>query len=427
MRSAVRHPARTLAVWALLLAIATPWVLRLRIETATESFLDRSGAEWEAYQKSQDRFGGDETVTILLEGPRSFDRAALEDVLHVSRHFHQTEGVRRVDSLATLPVVAANPQGELSLEPALTEIPVGKAEKAALRDRVERDRIAPRTTISADERAYAVNLVVEKGAEHRYPEILSEIDNALVGRDYAVSGVPVFRVFIEQRIQGKGEDSVVKVRPVDPDRLDAEWRVSPNMKVEVDAMPGGYVCSASVKGKPADGDTRSVALAGLPIRKLFSKEQRTFFAVHAPDGIELDHLVVLGPIFVLKVSFTPLEFERKMVAELWFYPDGRRLLELSTKCAPGETMQVATETRLFLADHDIDLTGVQETKTKNALQFFAKEVREAAMPPAGNGAGAGASEEPKPSATDEAPVGVTAAALDGDAGASEAGADANPE
>jgi hypothetical protein len=240
-----------------------------------------------------------------------------------------------------------------------------------------------------------------------------------------------------RRMQGKGEDSVIKVRPIDPDRLDAEWRVSPNMKVEVDAMPGGYVCSASVKGRPTDGDTRKVALAGLPIRKLFSKEQRTFFAVHAPDGIEIDHLVVLGPIFVLKVTFTPAEFARKLVAEMWFYPDGRRLLELSTKCAPEETMQVATETRLFLADHDIDLTGAQETKTKNALQFFAKEVREAAMPTAGSGPGGSATDDPKPAAgeaggSEPVPVEVAAAAVDGDgaapaSGPSEAGADADPE
>jgi len=180
-----------------------------------------------------------------------------------------------------------------------------------------------------------------------------------------------------RRIQGKGEDSVVKLRPVDPEELEAEWRLSPNMKVEVDAMPGGYVCSASLKGKPATGDTRKVALAGLPIQRLFSKEQRAFYALHAPEGLDIDDLAVLGPIFVLKVSFTHEDFARKLTAEMWLYPDGRRLLELSTKCGPGETMQVATEARLFFADHGIDLSSAQETKTKGALQFFAKELREA--------------------------------------------------
>ena len=148
-----------------------------------------------------------------------------------------------------------------------------------------------------------------------------------------------------RRIQNKGEDSVVKIRPVEPEALEAEWRLSPNMKVELDAMPGGYVCSASLKGKPSTGDTRKVAFGDKPIHDLFSKEQRAFYAHHAPEGIELDSLSVLGPIFVLKVVFTPEGLDRKITGEMWLYPDGRRLLELSTKCTPGETMQVATEVR----------------------------------------------------------------------------------
>ena len=60
-----------------------------------------------------------------------------------------------------------------------------------------------------------------------------------------------------RRIQGKGDDSVVKLRPVVPDALPEELRKSPNLVVEVDAMPGGFVCSASLKGKlDADGRSR---------------------------------------------------------------------------------------------------------------------------------------------------------------------------
>ena len=72
-----------------------------------------------------------------------------------------------------------------------------------------------------------------------------------------------------------------------------------------------------------------------PLRKLFSKEQRAFFTEHAPEGIELDDLSLLGPIFVLKLKGTPAGYARKLVVELWLYPDGTRILELSTKCAPG--------------------------------------------------------------------------------------------
>ena len=63
-----------------------------------------------------------------------------------------------------------------------------------------------------------------------------------------------------------------------------------------------------------------------------------------------------------------------MVAEAWFYPDGSRILELSTKCAPSEAFQVAAETKAYLAGHGVDLTGEQQTKTATALKFFSAEL-----------------------------------------------------
>ena len=51
------------------------------------------------------------------------------------------------------------------------------------------------------------------------------------------------------------------------------------------------------------------------------------------------------------------------------------LLELSTKCGPEETFQVGVETRAFLTQHGIDLSGEQETKTKKALEFFSKQLQ----------------------------------------------------
>jgi hypothetical protein len=177
-----------------------------------------------------------------------------------------------------------------------------------------------------------------------------------------------------RRVQGKGADSVVKLRPVVPDELPERWRKSPSVVVEVDAMPGGYVCSASLKGD-ADGlEVKDVAAGTRPIRKLLSKEQRAFFADHAPAGVELDDLVVLGPIFVLKLKFTPEELDRQVVAELWLYPDGSRILELSTKCSPSDAFQVAAETRAFLASNGVDLSGEQQTKTKTALDFFSQQI-----------------------------------------------------
>jgi hypothetical protein len=177
-----------------------------------------------------------------------------------------------------------------------------------------------------------------------------------------------------RRIQGKGADSVVKLRPVVPSELPAKLRKTPGFGVEVDAMPGGFVCSGSMKAVVDPVDVKEVIAGRRPVRKLFTKEQRALFTAHAPEGLGLDDLRVLGPITVLKLKFTPGDYGRRLVTELWFYPDGSRILELSTKCAPRETFEVVARTRAFLAGRGIDLGAEQQTKTKTALEFFAKEL-----------------------------------------------------
>src|SRR5215216_3794284 len=174
-----------------------------------------------------------------------------------------------------------------------------------------------------------------------------------------------------RRTQGRADDSVVKLRPVVPDELSGDLRRDPSFGVEVDAMPGGFVCSASFKGRAASAAVKEVLAGTHPVRKLFSKGQRSFYASHAPAGVELDALTPLGPITVLKLKFAPAGYPRRMVAEMWFYPDGSRILELSTKCAPGEAFQAVAESKVFLHDRGVDLSGEQQTKTRTALEFFA--------------------------------------------------------
>jgi hypothetical protein len=181
-----------------------------------------------------------------------------------------------------------------------------------------------------------------------------------------------------RRIQGRGDDSVVKLRPVVPAELPDELRKSTGFRVEVDALPGGFVCSGSLKGAVGATGVREALAGGRPLRKLFTKEQRRFFAEHAPEGIALDDLTVLGPIFVLKLRFASKELGRKLVAEMWLYPDGSRILELSTRCATDDAFQAAAELRAYLAGRGVDISGDQNTKTRKALKYFANAMKQSA-------------------------------------------------
>lgn len=173
-----------------------------------------------------------------------------------------------------------------------------------------------------------------------------------------------------RRMQRKGGDSIVKLRPVVPDQLAPKTRATPGFGVEVDAMPGSFVCSARLR-RMLSAERVAQAVAGeRPLRKLFTKEHRGFLAEQGLTPRDVDALRVLGPIFVLKLKLSPPGFARRLVAEMWLYPDDTRILELSTKCEPADAFAVAAEGRAFLAERGIDLTAEQATKTRRALEVL---------------------------------------------------------
>jgi hypothetical protein len=181
-----------------------------------------------------------------------------------------------------------------------------------------------------------------------------------------------------RRIQGGKGDTVVKLRPVDPNDISPDLKNDPSFNIEVDALPGGFVCSASFKGRTTGQDIRDAVGGKKRLSKIFSKGQRAYYKAHAPAGVDMDSLVPLGPTFILKGRFDAdmgldgSTTARSMVAEVWLYPDGSRLLELSTKCLPKEALGVAMEARAYLVSKGVPTNAAQETKTRIALEFYSK-------------------------------------------------------
>jgi len=184
-----------------------------------------------------------------------------------------------------------------------------------------------------------------------------------------------------RRIAGGTGDTVVKLRPVEPVAIDTELRRSESFKTEVDVVPGGFVCSGSFKGRCTAQEVRDAVGGKMPLDTLFSKEQRAFYKAHAPKGVALRGLATFGPTFVLKARLWVKQLQRRLVVEMWLFPDGSRNLEISTKSQPAEAFQVAAELKAYLAQVGIDLTGNQQTKTRAAMEFFKPEVRQQATKP----------------------------------------------
>jgi hypothetical protein len=176
-----------------------------------------------------------------------------------------------------------------------------------------------------------------------------------------------------RRTQGKPDDTVVKLRPVEPRDLPDDVRQSPNMKVEMDITRGSYVVSASLKGERPPGSVYEVLDGKKPLEKLFSKEQRSFFEAHAPAGVSWSDLVPLGPAYVVVLKHTPPDLGRRLTVEQWHYPGEVPLVELSTKATPQDVFAVLADMVAFLRSYGLSAQGTQSPKTRKALEFFAQQ------------------------------------------------------
>ena len=198
------NPWRVVALWLAITLIASVGALRIKVETSTDSILDRSSDAWTFYQESQRLFGGDEILTLLIEAPERFDPRTLSDVIELTKEFETLKGVQRVDSLASVPLVHPTHEGDVHLESALHEgVPQSAAEVAQLEALIQADRIAPSTLMSEDGKYFGINVVLEQGAERYYEEVLDRIERRLESRSAWVSGVPVFRVETDSRTRSQ--------------------------------------------------------------------------------------------------------------------------------------------------------------------------------------------------------------------------------
>lgn len=192
VRVATSSPRKTIGVWAAVVILAGAGIAQLRIDTTIATALNRRGQEWSTYIRSLDRHGGDEFITVAIEG--RFDAQTLEAVIELSDRLADLPDIRRVDSLATVPLIRPAPGGDIALDAALARgVP---SESAALRElvaHIRNDRIAPGSLVSGDERVFAVNVLLDDdvtGNRLKVVEDVRQIAESFGGR---ISGVPVFR------------------------------------------------------------------------------------------------------------------------------------------------------------------------------------------------------------------------------------------
>ena len=201
---AMRHPGRVFGFWLAVAAIALLGAAQLRIETSTDSVLDRTHPDWQRYRESVELFGGDEVVVVAITGERPWDPDVLAEVARLTSELEAEEHIRRVDSIASVPVIRGTPDGGLQLDPALpADGPFDEAGAVRVRHALEGDRIAPGLLVSHDGRTFSItNIVEDVGAEFDLA-VLAAIERAEPRLPIHVSGGPVFRTQVGERTRSE--------------------------------------------------------------------------------------------------------------------------------------------------------------------------------------------------------------------------------
>lgn len=176
------------------------------------------------------------------------------------------------------------------------------------------------------------------------------------------------------RVRGgrRPNDSVVKLRPIDPDRVPTAMLRCEDFAVEVDVTPDSFICSGALKQRlPGNAVERAVA-ARTPLRTLFSEDQTALLDSRLSGRLTIDDLDPLGPVEVHRTRPRDGEPGRGLELQEWLYPDGSLLLEVSTRCTATDLLQTAIQAKALLDEHGIKQAGPCPTKADTTLDYFTR-------------------------------------------------------
>jgi len=241
-------------------------------------------------------------------------------------------------------------------------LPSGKLDSllasTRLADRIELKAVVPETSHDAT----CASLGVKFTRANRRKVYFLDTDDLALERHGVVARL--------RSVERKADDSVVKLRPFVPDDLPARLRRSKRFGVEVDAMPGQFVCTGAMSRRLGKHDVEKTLTRGRPLRALFSADQLALL----PAGVRIDDLSIFGPVEVRREKILPQGADFRLAVERWTYPDGSSILELSTRCAARAAVPVAAQLASVLRAYEVDLSARQQTKTHATLSYFRCEV-----------------------------------------------------
>jgi len=173
-------------------------------------------------------------------------------------------------------------------------------------------------------------------------------------------------VTIRVRESGRRAELGLKLRSARPVELPPALRRLPGLMSELDALPDRSHWSLAIKSTVVR--TRRSAPVDHWL-ELCSPEQRAFLAAITGRASLARYDATYGPAMATRLVGSTQDLGRLML-ERWQLPEGRELVELSTKCRPRHARSTATAIRTLVHARAVIPSALQRTKTEECLRTY---------------------------------------------------------
>ena len=160
IRFAADHPWPVLAFLALLTAVSVTQLPKLHITISAESMLEKGTPAWDYFVDTEETFGAEDVVIIVLSDPEIFDEAKLVEARHVLRAIGNLPSVSGTSSLFDAKNLK-NIDDTIYVKPYLESLPVTAAEVEAVKADAIRNPLVLGNLISADGQTLAINVFLK--------------------------------------------------------------------------------------------------------------------------------------------------------------------------------------------------------------------------------------------------------------------------
>lgn len=163
IRFAAAHPWGVLLVLGLISVLAASQISKLRITVSAESMLEKGTPAWDYFVETEETFGAEDVVIVVLRDPAIFDEQKLIEARYVLRAIGDLPGVSGTSSLFDAKNLK-NIDDTIHVKPYLENLPATPAEVAEVRADAIRNPLVLGNLISADGQTLAINIYL-KGSE----------------------------------------------------------------------------------------------------------------------------------------------------------------------------------------------------------------------------------------------------------------------